>query len=319
MKTKSIANKEAEIRTENDAFRRIRPALEKIGWRYVEKYVRYSEYNNSLNVVLTSALKLENEGTVIALIPYESGIEISKEGIPGPRNFYYRFLNNLLFFLIKNGITEVYRPLFSDDDFSSPEDQADFEAGLIKRLKERGFMAQEDSNKARLDVNSFFEQYDQGEVDYSLLSKSFADRISNIADKTVEVSFVFSDNEEKNFSVDYHFEDYDTIRKKVIDLIKGMPKDETSNLILKTLFASAFEAASEMTSEERDILQQAFTDILERAADSENYRLLVRQIGFVIIGSIHCEYRGFENGIECYGLILDQKSHHFQIKTIRRT
>ena len=285
----------------------------------LEEYVVYFEYNNSLNVVLTSALKLENAGTVIALIPCESGIEISKEGIPGPRIFYFRFINNLLYFLIENGITEIYRPLFSDYDYSSPEDQADFEAGLIKRLKERGFVAQEDSNKARLDVNAFSEQYDQGDVDYSLLSKSFADRISNIADKTVEVSYVFSDNKEKNFTLDYHFEDYDAIRKKVIDLIKFLPKEESSNLILKTLFAPAFEAGSEMTGEERDILQLAFSDVLERAAESDNYRLLVRQIGFVIIGSIHCEYRGFENSIECYGLKLDQKSQHFQIKTIRRT
>lgn len=319
MKINSIDNKEAEIRSENDAFRRIRPVLEKIGWRYVEKHVSYREYNNSLNIVITSALKLENDETIITLIPYKIGIEISKEGIPGPRNFYFRFLNNLLYFLIKNGITEICRPLFSDDEFSTPKDQTDFETGLIKRLKERGFVAQKDSNKARLDVNSFLEQYDQGDIDYSLLSKSFANRISNITNKTVEVFFVFPGNEDKNFTVDYHFEDYDTIRKRVVELIKEMPKDKSSNLILKTLFAPTFEADLKITDEERDLIGQAFQDILERLTASEDYRLKLRQMGYIISGSFHYECGGFENGFNSYLLTLDNKAHSFQIEPFRTT
>jgi hypothetical protein len=315
----SFENKRAQIRPENDAFKKIRPALEDIGWRYVEKYVTYFEYQNSLKVVITSALKLEKEGTILAMIPYEEGIEISKEGLPvSHRIFYFTFINNLLYFLIKNGIKDIYRPLFDKDGYTVPKDRTKYEKRLINDIKELGFVAIRESNKARLDVNSFLEQYDMGDIDYGLLSKSFADRISSIVDKTVEVHYKFIHSEDKNFIVNYHFENYDTIRKKSLDLIKGMSKDEPSNLILKTFLSPAFETASLMSSEERDILQQAFTDVLERALTSDNYRLLLRQIGFVIIGTAHCEYKGFENGIDCYGLILNQKSHHFQIRTIRR-
>lgn len=312
-------NKEMEIRGENYAFRRIRPTLEKLGWRYVEKYVTWFEYRNSLNIVSVSALKLENNGTVIALIPRGSGIEISNESVPGPRNFHNRFLNNLFYFLIENNITEIYRPLYGDDDCTSPEDRADYETELVKCIKKRAFAAEEDSNKARLDVKSFLEQYDLGDVDYSLLSKSFMDRVSSIVEETVEVSFEFSDNEDKNFTVDYQFEDYDTIRRKVNDLIRKMPKDNQSNLILKTLFAPTFESESEITDEERELIQQAFGNVLEQAADSENYRQSVRQIGFLIVGTFHYQINGIENGINGYQLVLDQNSHSLQINPFKTT
>lgn len=173
MKSNSINNKEAEIRNENDAFRKISPALQNLGWRYVEKYVVYFEYGDSLNVVLTSALKLENEGTVIAIIPNGEGIEISKEAIKGTRTFYLRFLNNLVYFLIDNDITEIYRPLFSNDDNISTWDRSEYEDETIKIVGELGFVLLRDCNKAKFDVQQFRDRYSKKEVDYRLLSKSF--------------------------------------------------------------------------------------------------------------------------------------------------
>jgi DNA-binding Lrp family transcriptional regulator len=319
MKNKSNSNKAAEIRSENDAFKKIRPALEKIGWRYVEHFTTYFEYGGSLKIVIAPALKLENKGTVITLIPDGTGIEISKENIPGCQIFYFRFLNNLLYFLTQNGISEIYRHLFNDEDLDRRKDRASYQKEYLKNLKRRGFTPQTDSNSAYLDVKCFLEQYDQTKIDYTLLSNSFLKSTSEIVSKSVEVTFEFLYNKEKDFIVVYHFEDYEAIRKRIIDLIKELPKDESCNLILKTLFAPAFEAESEITNEERELIQQAFGDILERAADSVNYRHSVRLIGLVIIGTYHYQMRGIENGINGYQLTLDQNSHSLQIKPFKTT
>ena len=176
MKINSIDNKEAEIRCENDAFRRIKPALQNLGWRYVEKYVTYFEYKDSLNVVLTPALKLENEETVIVIIPDGVGIKISKEAIPGTKTFYFRFLNNLFYFLIDNGVTEIYRTLFSNDDNISTWERSNYEDGTVKFVRELGFLPLRDCNKARFDVQQFLDQNELKEVDFTLLSKSFLSR-----------------------------------------------------------------------------------------------------------------------------------------------
>lgn len=173
MKANSIDNKEAEVRNENEAFRRIRPTLQNLGWRYVEKYVAYFEYIDSLKVVFTSAIKLENEETVIAIIPYGEGIEISREAVPGTKPFYNRFLNNLFYFLIDNCVTKIYRPLFSGYDNISTWDRSNYENRIEKFVRELGFVPLRDCNKAQFDVQQFRDQHIQKEVDYKLLSKSF--------------------------------------------------------------------------------------------------------------------------------------------------
>jgi hypothetical protein len=176
MKINSIDNKEADIRCENDAFRRIKPALQNLGWRYVEKYVTYFEYKDSLTVVITSALKLENEETIIAIIPDGVGIKISKEAIPGTMTFYFRFLNNLFYFLLDNGVTEIYRSLFSNDDNISSWDRKDYEDGIVNIVKDLCFVPLKDCNKAKFDVQQFRDNHIQKEVDNRLLSKSFWSR-----------------------------------------------------------------------------------------------------------------------------------------------
>lgn len=174
MKRKSINNKEAEFRSDNDAFRRIKPVLEKLGWRYVEKYATWFEYGDSLNIVFASALKLEKDGTVLAIIPFGDGIEISKVGIPGSWNFTRKFLNNLFLFLIKNGIREIYRPLF-DNHYNYPQnDRIDYENRIKKDVREQGFIPLRGPNKARFNVQGFLKQNQRGKFDRKLLSSSFS-------------------------------------------------------------------------------------------------------------------------------------------------
>ncbi len=157
----------------NDAFNRIQPELEKLGWFLQDDLANSVEIGNHVLITYTSGLKLSNEIFNITLISHENGIEISRlvvreefqnQGLGG------KFLDNLLVFLNRNGIMEIYVIPgivgFGKYNQSHSNDQN----ALERFYKQRSFLKQERNQYWKLNVNSFLSFCTIESVDQLLLS-----------------------------------------------------------------------------------------------------------------------------------------------------
>jgi len=155
---------------ENYSFIRIKPDLEKLGWKEggLENEV---EHEGILSISDTPVLKLVNEKFDISLIPQFEGIEISRLGVKKEyrgQGLGGRVLNAILNFLIKHGVEEiyVYPGVIHNNISENGLHYYDVERMYLKR----GFIQRERIQYWKLDVNLFLTRYPNEESNNILLS-----------------------------------------------------------------------------------------------------------------------------------------------------
>ena len=109
-KIKNVISKALVIKA-NEAFNKIQPQLVRLGWLYEEQFVNIVHFSNKSTCTISPAVRLVNKVFSINIIPHDCGLEISRfevfEEFQG-QGFGGRFLDNILLFLYKNGIEEIY-------------------------------------------------------------------------------------------------------------------------------------------------------------------------------------------------------------------
>ena len=95
----------------NKSFSIIKSELVELGWTYIDNFVNIVVLDDSIKSTCSPALKLETELFNITILPYRQGVEISRlevrEEYQG-QGYASLFMDNLLRFLIKNGVRDIY-------------------------------------------------------------------------------------------------------------------------------------------------------------------------------------------------------------------
>jgi hypothetical protein len=159
--------------TPNYAFKKIQHELVNLGWIIREDFANVVVFGNKISVTNTPALKLDNQKFNMTLISHENGIEISRlevregyqsQGLGG------KFLDNLLIFLNKKGIREIYVHPGIAGFGNSNQSLSSNQIALEGFYRKRGFLKQSMTPYWKLDVNSFLSFCLEKSVDNLLLS-----------------------------------------------------------------------------------------------------------------------------------------------------
>ncbi len=158
----------------NDAFTIIHPELVKLGWLYEERFGNVVELHDKLVITESPALRLVTDIYNVTIIPHQGGCEISRlevwEEYQG-HGHGGRFLNNLLGFLHRNGIKEIYVLPMPAGIGKSKQSLAYNLTALQRFYQKRGFINQNESMYWKFDEN-FSLVVNDYEVDESLLSNT---------------------------------------------------------------------------------------------------------------------------------------------------
>jgi GNAT superfamily N-acetyltransferase len=159
----------------NYAFKKIQPELVDLGWIVVKDFCNIVVFGSKFSMTNTPALKLNNDIFNMTLISHENGIEISRlevldkyqnQGLGG------KFLDNLILFLNKMGVREIYVDPGTVWSSNSNQSLSSNKIALESFYRKRGFLKREKNPYWMLDVNSFLSFCAINRVDQLLLSGS---------------------------------------------------------------------------------------------------------------------------------------------------
>jgi len=301
---RKFKNAESKAKTidSNASFNKAKTELIKLGWIYEESFGNMVDFGDETLITHSPIIMLVNQIFNVKLIPNGNGIEISRLEVRAKfqeRGFGGYFLINLLRFLTKLGIDEIYVlpiPLaFDKSSDSLADNQEELEQFFIKR----GFLKQEESRYWKLDSKLFQERYGNSEIHLEFLNQS--SHILHDEDFKIffKVYFEFEGDNHKKFVWRYKYTDYNKILNNLNEFHNSLPDSLPEMPDLKNILSKTCK--SEVINEkEIEVIMEYFEGLLFECSEETDYKTLLHGLGGVLAGFLFINLNCDENGINAF-------------------
>jgi GNAT superfamily N-acetyltransferase len=303
----------------NESFSRIKPDLIQMGWIFDDDFGNLVDLNGSSSLTFSPALRLVTEKFNVTIIPHKEGIEISRlevwEKYQG-QGYASLFLNNLLWFLMKKRVKDIYvLPLPAG--ISKSKNSLAFDAQALQGFyQKRGFQKISNERYWKLESNC---NIDITKLDVEILSKLTSS--VGVVSRGIEIHFEFVNNEKKNFVFLCPYskeEDLIMFLERYILItaseIKNYAVSTVSTYFVKH-FLNAYKK-DESTDEQCFRLQEMFGCFMAEAArEEEEFRPAMEVLGTATIAVLHLQLEGAKNGVKAYRFKFDEQNENMLTST----